>query len=117
MNNDSPATTANPALDLVQAPSCGCDHESQEAAGDARWVAADGTAVLDARAIPHAIRHQTVFDALAQKAAGESLILIAPHDPLPLLRQIEQRDPATFDVAYEESGPTAWRLRITRRSA
>jgi uncharacterized protein (DUF2249 family) len=44
------------------------------------------------------------------------MVLVAPHDPLPLLRQLEQRAPETFDVSYVERGPDAWRLRFLRRS-
>lgn len=70
--------------------------------------------VLDARAVPHAIRHATIFGALDAVPAGGGLILIAPHDPLPLLDQIETRSPETFSVSYLERGPEAWRLSIVR---
>ncbi len=69
---------------------------------------------LDARTIPHAIRHATIFGALEAVAPAAALILVAPHDPLPLLDQIEQRWPAGFTVEYLERGPEAWRLRFTR---
>ncbi|HET6166916.1 MAG TPA: DUF2249 domain-containing protein [Marmoricola sp.] len=69
---------------------------------------------LDARTIPHAIRHATIFGALDAVAAGSGLVLIAPHDPLPLLAQVEQRSPGVFDVDYLERGPEAWRLRFAR---
>lgn len=67
---------------------------------------------LDARTVPHAIRHATVFGALSSVAPGGGLVLIAPHDPLPLLAQIEQRWGATFAVSYLERGPEAWRLQF-----
>ena len=72
--------------------------------------------VLDARAVPHAIRHATIFGALDAIAAGGGLILIAPHDPLPLLDQIEKRSPAVFSVSYLERGPEAWRLSLVREA-
>lgn len=72
---------------------------------------------LDARAVPHAIRHATVFGALDAVRPGHGLVLVAPHDPLPLLAQIQQRHPNIFDVDYLERGPEAWRLAIVRRSA
>ncbi len=82
--------------------SCGChdDHGAPE---------------LDARAIPHSIRHATIFGALSAIRPGGALILIAPHDPLPLLAQIEQREPGAIEVSYLERGPEAWRLRLARR--
>ncbi|MFC5996508.1 DUF2249 domain-containing protein [Pseudonocardia hispaniensis] len=69
---------------------------------------------LDARAIPHAIRHATIFGALDGVRRGGGLVLVAPHDPLPLLAQIEKRTPGTFAVEYLERGPEAWRLQFVR---
>lgn len=69
---------------------------------------------LDARAVPHALRHATIFGALDSVASGGGMVLVAPHDPLPLLGQIEQRTPGRFAVDYLERGPEAWRLRFLR---
>jgi uncharacterized protein (DUF2249 family)/hemerythrin-like domain-containing protein len=77
----------------------------------------DDLPVLDARAVPHAIRHATVFGALDAIRPGKGLVLVAPHDPLPLLAQLERRSPDAFDVAYRQRGPEAWRLTITRKPA
>ena len=71
---------------------------------------------LDVRNVPHAIRHATVFGALDAIGAGEGLILVAPHDPLPLLAQVEQRDPGRFVVSYLDRGPEAWRLQFSAAS-
>jgi uncharacterized protein (DUF2249 family) len=70
---------------------------------------------LDARAIPHAIRHATVLGALNQAHHGGGILLIAPHDPVPLLTQLERRSPGVFQVSYVERGPDTWRLSIVRR--
>jgi uncharacterized protein (DUF2249 family) len=67
---------------------------------------------LDARAVPHAIRHATILGALDSLAAGSGMVLVAPHDPLPLLTQIESRSPGLFTVDYLERGPEAWRIRF-----
>jgi uncharacterized protein (DUF2249 family)/iron-sulfur cluster repair protein YtfE (RIC family) len=71
---------------------------------------------LDARAVPHAIRHATIFGALDSIRPGGGLVLIAPHDPLPLLKQVEQRAPGAFEVSYRERGPEAWLLAFVRRA-
>jgi uncharacterized protein (DUF2249 family) len=71
---------------------------------------------LDSRLVPHAIRHATVFGALDAVGAGGGLILIAAHDPLPLLAQIEQRFPKVFSLEYLERGPEAWRIAFIRRA-
>jgi uncharacterized protein (DUF2249 family) len=78
---------------------------------------AEGYPELDARAVPHAIRHATIFGALDAVRPGGGMILVAPHDPLPLLAQIEQRSPGMFEVSYVERGPEAWRLAFVRRTA
>lgn len=70
---------------------------------------------LDARAVPHAIRHATIFGALDAVRPGGGLVLVAPHDPIPLLAQIEQRWPGVFEGDYLERGPEAWRLSFVRR--
>ncbi|WP_186628430.1 DUF2249 domain-containing protein [Rhodococcus sp. BP22] len=72
---------------------------------------------LDVRTVPHAIRHATVFGALDAVQAGAGMILIAPHDPLPLLAQIEQRTPGRFEVSYLERGPQAWRLQLSNTAS
>lgn len=77
-------------------------------------VDGSGYPELDARQVPHAIRHATVLGALDTVAPGGGLVLIAPHDPLPLLAQIERRWSGTFAVSYIERGPEAWRLALVR---
>ncbi|MDQ1536435.1 MAG: hypothetical protein QOE58_828 [Actinomycetota bacterium] len=69
---------------------------------------------LDARAVPHAIRHATIFGALDSVPAGSGMVLVAPHDPLPLLGQLEERSPGRFSIDYLERGPEAWRIRFVR---
>lgn len=90
------------AVDGHGGHSCGC-HEVDE-----------GIPELDARMVPHAIRHATIFGALHAVRPGQGMVLVAPHDPLPLLAQIEQRDPGAFTVEYLEQGPEAWRLQFVR---
>ncbi len=75
-------------------------------------VDAPGFPELDARIVPHAIRHATIFGALDAVQPGGGLVLVAPHDPLPLLAQIDQRTPGRFDVTYLERGPEDWRLQF-----
>lgn len=85
------------------AHSCGCGHQHD-----------DGVPELDARAVPHDIRHATIFGALSAVPEGGRMVLVAPHDPLPLLAQIEAREPGVWGVDYSERGPEAWRLLFTR---
>lgn len=71
------------------------------------------TPTLNAAIIPHALRHGAIHGALGTRGVGEAMILIAPHDPLPLLREIEARE-ENFEVAYLQEGPHDWRLKFTR---
>lgn len=73
----------------------------------------DETPILNAAIIPHAIRHGAIHGALGSRRVGESMILIAPHNPLPLLEEVKSRT-EIFEVAYLQEGPHDWRLRFTR---
>lgn len=100
--HEAPAAAASPAAGGHQ---CACGGHDEA-----------GLPELDVRTIPHAIRHATIFGALDGLRPGTGLQLIADHDPLPLLAQLEQRAPGAFDVAYRESGPEAWRLELVRKA-
>jgi len=100
---DDPTATA-PTEQAHDHAACGCGEVDPE-----------GFPELDARTVPHAIRHATVFGALDAVRPGRGLVLVAPHDPLPLLAQLERRAPEAFTVDYLERGPEAWRLAIVRR--
>ncbi|MEV0170560.1 DUF2249 domain-containing protein [Streptomyces sp. NPDC050803] len=93
-----------PEADGEETAVCGC--------GDA-----DGEPVpeLDVRGVPHALRHAAVFGALDAVPVGSAMVLVAPHDPVPLLAQIEDRSPGMFSVEYLDRGPEAWRLRLNHR--
>ena len=84
------------------AATCTCGHDGSE------------SMVLDSRTIPHAIRHAAIFGAWEAIQPGISLDLMASHDPLPLLAQLERNHPNTFSISYLESGPDVWTLRLTR---
>lgn len=87
----------------------GCGHQCSCGETDG-----PGYPELDARAVPHAIRHATIFGALEAVRPGGGLVLLAPHDPLPLLRQVEERSPGVFTVDYLERGPEVWKLAFCR---
>jgi len=93
-----------PVLPQAHAPStCGC--------GDAH---AHDDPVIDAMAIPHAIRHGAVLGALDSLPQGGAMVLVAAHDPLPLLAQAHARHPEGLGVEYLQRGPDAWRIRLQR---
>ena len=71
-----------------------------------------GNPELDVRVIPHAIRHATIFGALDAVAPGAGLEIVADHDPIPLLHQVQQRTPDRFDITYLERGPVDFRVQF-----
>lgn len=83
--------------------SCGCGESDSD------------DPVLDVREVPHSIRHATVFGAFDAVPVDGSLVLVAPHDPIPLLRQLDHRLSGRLEISYLQSGPDAWRLRLTKR--
>jgi uncharacterized protein (DUF2249 family) len=84
----------------VTTKGCGCGGHDDEAP------------VLDVRTIPHAIRHAAVFGAFEAIRPGGSLVLVAPHAPLPLLAQLSERAP--IEVEFLVEGPTEWHVQLTR---
>lgn len=87
-------------LETTTAGGCSCGHHEDE------------DLVLDVRQIPHAIRHASVFGAFSAIPAGGSLVLVAPHNPVPLLNQLAELSP--ISVEYLVEGPEEWRLRVNR---
>lgn len=68
--------------------------------------------VLVATDIPHKIRHGAIIGAFQSLRPGNSMVIVAPHNPLPLLAQL--REIADLDVTYLQSDPTEWRLQLTK---
>ena len=81
---------------------CDCGHETS------------ATPELDARLIPHEVRHAAILGALDSLKPGAALILVAPHDPKPLLAQIDAKYGDGFGREYVKSGPDAWKIRFER---
>lgn len=84
------------------ASGCGCEDEH-------------GLPELDARTIPHKVRHGAVIGAFGQVRPGNAMVLLAPHDPKPLLKQLGQIEGDALEVSYLEEGPEVWRLRLGRK--
>lgn len=97
-----PIELKTPDAAATKASGCACGHENTS------------EIVLDVRPIPHAIRHATIFGALGSIAPGFSLDIVADHNPLPLLAQLDEKQPGNFTVAYVTDGPDEWKVRFTR---
>lgn len=59
---------------------------------------------FDARAIAHRFRHSAIFGALDALEPGEAMRFVNDHDPIPLLRQMQQRYGNRVDVVYQQRG-------------
>ncbi len=70
--------------------------------------------VIDVRTIPPISRHATIFAMIDALEPGEALEIVNDHDPVPLRRQLETRNPGAFSWVYKEIGPL-WRVEIGRR--
>jgi uncharacterized protein (DUF2249 family) len=70
---------------------------------------------LDVRVIPPREKHPTIFQTFDALEPGESFILVNDHDPFPLRFQFEAERTGTFGWEYLESGPTVWRVEISKR--
>ncbi|MDO9091617.1 MAG: DUF2249 domain-containing protein [Rubrivivax sp.] len=77
-------------------------------------LATANPAAIDLRTIAPRERHAMVFGRFDALQAGQSMQLVNDHDPQPLRFQLDERAFGQFEWAALESGPTAWRVQITR---
>ncbi|GIF13688.1 DUF2249 domain-containing protein [Actinoplanes teichomyceticus] len=91
---------------------CGCGGDAPQAAAPAATLSIDPR--IDVRDLPHAERHARVMAALGDLAPDSALVLVAPHAPLPLLSQIDERYAGQFTTEWLQSGPDVWQLRLHR---
>lgn len=68
---------------------------------------------LDVQLIPHEIRHATIFGALQGIRPGRGLVISATHNPVPLLRQLQEIQPGVFIAEYLQEGPEIWKIKFT----
>ncbi|MCZ0856816.1 DUF2249 domain-containing protein [Actinomyces israelii] len=90
-----------PIEEKRHAHACGCQEHGSE------------RLTLDARAIPHRLRHAAVIGAATSLNVGEGFDLVAPHVPTPLLDQID-RLPLTFQHTLLEAEDGYARVEILR---
>lgn len=75
---------------------------------------ADEIPEVDARLIPPTVRHGAILGALSAVQPGDSLLVAAPHDPFPLLAQIDEREGDNVRYSYVQRGPDVWRVLLER---
>ncbi len=70
--------------------------------------------IIDVRQLAPRLRHPTIFDTFNALAAGQALLIINDHDPVPLYYQFASEYAGGFRWEYLEQGPEIWRVRISR---
>lgn len=80
-------------------------------------LATDTPSAIDLRAITPRDRHAFIFGRFDALQPGQSLALINDHNPQPLRAQFDELAAGQFDWTALESGPTVWRVEITRIGA
>lgn len=70
--------------------------------------------IIEAKKIPGAVRHATIFKSFDDLLDGDSLVIVNNHNPLPLLSQFHEQKPGLFTEEYLAEGPDEWKLKITK---
>ena len=83
---------------------CGCQHDEAEV-------------VLDVRTIPHAIRHAAVRGAFGAIAVGGTMVLVAPHRPMPLLAELDADANGALALEFLVEEPGECHVRLTRTAS
>lgn len=66
---------------------------------------ADQLYPFDARGIAKRFRHAAIFGALDALMPGETMRFCNDHDPIPLLRQLQERYGANVQITYVQKVP------------
>ncbi len=103
VRHDGDHDQASAALPMAEPHRCNCGADTGE------------VPKLIAVELPAAIRHAAIIGALDSLAPGSQLDLVAPHEPRPLLAQIEQAYPGVFSREVMDDNPQAFHIRFTRQ--
>lgn len=107
---------ADPAASAPKAHGgCGCGDHGQ---GTAHVVSQDPAVREDElviHSLPKVVRHALLFAAMDNLPLGASLIVVAPHQPVPLFNYLQESE-SHYRVETIETGPVDWRYRVTRLS-
>jgi uncharacterized protein (DUF2249 family) len=69
---------------------------------------------LDARSLPKEIRHAAILGALDGLKPGESFVLVAPHEPVPLLEKASARFGDALKWKFGDAEPDKFRVCFTK---
>ena len=72
--------------------------------------------VLDVRPLRKPDKHPAIFASYRALSLGESFVLVNSHDPVHLRDEFQSEYPGSFGWEYLETGPQAWRIRLSKLS-
>jgi len=90
--------------DAAEGHVCACQHDEAEV-------------VLDVRTIPHAIRHAAVRGAFGAIPVGGTMVLVAPHRPMPLLAELSADASGALALEFLVEEPGECHVRLTRTAS
>jgi uncharacterized protein (DUF2249 family) len=70
--------------------------------------------LMDVRALPPRERHPAIFDTWKNLSAGQAILLVNDHDPVPLYYQFACEHHGEFHWEYLDQGPEVWRVRLRK---
>lgn len=70
---------------------------------------------VDAREFPPEARMRVVLGILEGLDPGQSMVVVAPHEPAPLLRALLSELPGRFEFGPLQRGPDDWRWQVHAR--
>lgn len=73
-----------------------------------------GFPVLKATDIPHSVRHASILGALDSLQPGSGLVVVVPHEPIPLLHQVNKQLGDKVEISYLQEGPDDWHVQFRR---
>jgi len=71
------------------------------------------TPTIIASQLPHKVRHAAIFGAMDSLKDGASLVVVASHEPKPLIVQAQKRY-EKIGIEFLQEGPQEWHVRFTR---
>ncbi|HEX7674765.1 MAG TPA: DUF2249 domain-containing protein [Bdellovibrio sp.] len=69
---------------------------------------------IRAQEIPGPQRHSFILQSFENLEPGEALVIINTHDPIPLIRQMQDIHGPQLGIEYLAKGPTEWQVRFIK---
>jgi len=101
-------------VQITKAPDASDAESGGLSDGEAGGESIDVRDELDVRDLPPAQRHERIFAAYDDLAAGTGFVLVNDHDPKPLYHQFEAETGPEFQWEYRQKDPGEFRVLIAK---